>query len=314
MLGEERSMEGKSLAERSRGERDLAEKNRHLGELLQGLGSVVVAFSAGIDSTFVLARAVEELGDKVLAVTAASQTFPDRELKEAIDLAKRLGARHDVIHIDEMADDNFVSNTPHRCYFCKSGLYSNLIPIANERGIPWIVDGANMDDLGDYRPGRKAAKEHSVRSVLQEAGLYKSELRQLAREMGLPNWDKPSFACLSSRIPYGTRITLDKVHQLDAGEQALLDMGFRQVRIRHHGEIARLEVPKTEFPRVLERADEITVVLKAQGFSYVTLDLQGYRSGSMNETLGRTRTSSALNESAPVTLQTGTTDLTEAKA
>ena len=263
----------------------LAAKNQRLGEVLRELGSVVIAFSAGIDSTFVLARAVEELGDKVVAVTAASQTFPDRELEEAIELAKSLGARHLVVNIDEMADSDFVSNTPHRCYFCKSGLYSNLIGVAREQGIPWIADGANMDDLGDYRPGRKAAKEHQVRSVLQEVGLYKDELRQLAREMGLTNWDKPSFACLSSRIPYGTRITMDKIRQLDHGEQALREMGFRQLRIRHHDKIARLEVPKSEFPRVLELADEITRVLKAEGFQYVTMDLQGYRSGSMNETL-----------------------------
>lgn len=271
---------------------ELLEKNRRLGELLKDLRSVVVAFSAGIDSTFVLARAVEELGGNVLAVTAASQTFPDRELAEALELAKKLGARHEVIHIDEMADDNFVANTPHRCYFCKTGLYSNLVDLAAARGIPWIVDGANMDDLGDYRPGRKAAKDHNVRSVLQEAQLYKDELRQLARQMGLPNWDKPSFACLSSRIPYGTKITLDKIHQLDAGEQALRDLGFRQLRIRHHDKIARLEVPRDEFTRVLAQADEITEILKAQGFTYVTLDLQGYRTGSMNETLARTGSTS----------------------
>lgn len=264
---------------------DLQEKNKKLGRILRDMEQVIVAFSAGIDSTFVLARAAEELGDRVLAVTAASETFPERELNEAIELAKQLGARHEIIQIVEMENPHFVANNPDRCYHCKAGLYATLTGLAKERKIPWILDGANMDDLGDYRPGRKAAKEYEIRSVLQEAGLYKEEIRQLAREMGLPNWDKPSFACLSSRIPYGQQITLEKVRQLDRGEQVLRDMGFRTLRIRHHDTIARIEVPREEFDKVLSHADQITAALKAEGFTYVTLDLEGYRSGSMNEIL-----------------------------
>lgn len=264
---------------------DLQVKNQQLGQILREMGEVIVAFSAGIDSTFVLARAAEELGDKVLAVTAASETFPERELNEAIELAKKLGVRHEIMQIIEMENPHFVANNPDRCYHCKSGLYSSLTELARERQIPWILDGANMDDLGDYRPGRRAAKEYEIRSVLQEADLYKSELRELSRKMGLPNWNKPSFACLSSRIPYGNVITLEKVEQLDRGEEALRNMGFTQLRIRHHDAIARIEVPPAEFARVLEMAEQITAVLKEQGFTYVTLDLQGYRSGSMNETL-----------------------------
>lgn len=264
---------------------NLSDKKKNLYDILSTMDQAIVAFSAGIDSTFVLACAKEVLGDRVLAVTAASETFPDRELQEAIDLAQHFGVRHEIIQIKEMENPNFVANNPDRCYHCKAGLYSSLTDLAKERGIPHILDGANMDDLGDYRPGRQAAKDYAIRSVLQEAELYKEELRQLARDMGVPNWEKPSFACLSSRIPYGNLITLDKVGQLDRGEDRLRNFGFKQIRIRHHDTIARVEVLREEFMKALEYADEITAILKEEGFTYVTLDLQGYRSGSMNETL-----------------------------
>jgi len=264
---------------------NVQEKKQKLYDILGTMDQVIVAFSAGIDSTFVLKCAAEVLGDRVLAVTAASETFPDRELQEAIDLAKQFGVRHEIVQIKELENPNFVANNPDRCYHCKAGLYSTLTDLAKERQIPWILDGANMDDLGDYRPGRQAAKEYEIRSVLQEAELYKEELRELAREMGVPNWDKPSFACLSSRIPYGDLITLDKVEQLDRGEGQLRTLGFKQIRVRHHGTIARVEVLREEFLKALDLVDEITTILKGEGFTYVTLDLEGYRSGSMNETL-----------------------------
>lgn len=264
---------------------DVQQKKRELYDILSTMDEVIVAFSAGIDSTFVLACAHEVLGDKVLAVTAASETFPERELQEAVELAKQLGVRHEIIEIKEMENPNFVANNPDRCYHCKAGLYSRLTDLAKERGIRYVLDGANMDDLGDYRPGRQAAKDYSIRSILQEAEFFKEELREVAREMGLPNWNKPSFACLSSRIPYGNLITLEKVGQLDRGEDKLRRLGFKQIRVRHHDNIARVEVLRDELDRAVEYADEITEILKAEGFTYVTLDLQGYRSGSMNETL-----------------------------
>lgn len=264
---------------------NVTEKKQKLYDILGTMDQVIVAFSAGIDSTFVLACAYEVLGDRVLAVTAASETFPDRELQEAIDLAKQIGVRHEIIDIQEMENRHFVANNPDRCYHCKAGLYSRLTALANERGITYVLDGANMDDMGDYRPGRQAAKDYQIRSVLQEAEFYKEELREVAREMGLSNWDKPSFACLSSRIPYGNLITLEKVGQLDRGEGKLRELGFKQIRVRHHDNIARIEVLREELARAIEYADVMTEILKAEGFTYVTLDLQGYRSGSMNETL-----------------------------
>jgi uncharacterized protein len=265
----------------------LDEKNLRLGEILRGMGRILVAYSGGIDSTFLLKRAHQELGDQVLAVTAASETFPSREFDAAVSLAESLGIRLLKTEVKEFENEHFVANNPDRCYHCKTGLFSHLQQLGRELGYSYIVDGSNIDDLGDYRPGLKAKKEQGVRSPLQEAGLVKDEIRQLARELGLPNWNKPSFACLSSRIPYGTRIERYKIDQLDEAEAFLAQLGLRQVRVRHHDKIARIEVLQDEISQVLEHRDSIHSKLTSLGFSYVTLDLAGYRTGSMNEVLSQ---------------------------
>jgi uncharacterized protein len=263
----------------------LQEKDQRLGEILRDMNKVMVAFSGGVDSTFVLKRAYLELGDRVLAVTAASETFPSREFDAAVELAEQIGVKLFKTEVRELENANFVANNPDRCYHCKTGLYAHLQHLAQEMGYPFILDGSNMDDLGDYRPGLKAKTEQGVRSVLQEAGLYKEEIRQLSKELGLPTWNKPSFACLSSRIPYGTKIEKWKIDQLDEGEYFLTQLGLYQVRVRHHDKIARIEVLPDDMPKVIANSEEIYKKLTSLGFSYVTLDLQGYRTGSMNEVL-----------------------------
>lgn len=267
----------------------LQQKNEKLGKIFRDMGRVMIAFSGGVDSTFVLKRAHDELGDQVLAVIAASETFPSREFHAAVNLAQSMGVNYLETKVSEFANEKFVQNNPDRCYHCKTGLYTHLKAIAREHGYPYIVDGSNMDDLGDYRPGLQAKTEQGVRSVLQEAELTKSEIRQLSKEMGLPTWNKPSFACLSSRIPYGTKIDQKKIDQLDIAEQFLLDLGFYQVRVRHHDQIARIEVIPEQLQKVIEHRDFIYNKFREIGFTYVTLDLQGYRTGSMNETLKKAK-------------------------
>jgi len=263
------------------------QKLDHLRDLLRSMGTVLVAYSGGVDSAFLLKVAVDTLGDAALAVTARSDSYPERELAEATELAAHMGARHVVVDTFEMQTESYVSNPSNRCYFCKTELWDTLGPIGRDRGISFMLDGFNADDVGDYRPGAVAAKEHGVRSPLLEAGLTKAEIRTLSRQMGLSTWDKPAMACLSSRVPYGERISREKLEQIDRAEELLRELGFRQVRVRHHGDIARIELPPDDLPRFFAEgfAEPIARRLRDLGFKYVTADLQGYRSGSMNEVL-----------------------------
>jgi uncharacterized protein len=264
-------------------------KKQKLQDYIKSLGTLAVAFSGGVDSSFLLKCAHEALGDNVLAVTARSSTFPQRELLESIEFAKSYGIRHELIDSEEIDIRGYAENPADRCYYCKNELFSKIRKLSTEKGLKYMAEGSNMDDLGDFRPGLKAASELGAVSPLRFAGLNKEEIRILSKEMGLPTWDKPSFACLASRVPYGQRITREKLGVIDQAEQFLMDLGFRQVRVRHHGDIARIELVKTDMPKVFENGlyEKIYSKIKELGFTYVTLDLKGYSTGSMNSVLDK---------------------------
>ncbi|MCB2361388.1 ATP-dependent sacrificial sulfur transferase LarE [Clostridium estertheticum] len=266
---------------------ELEMKFQKLKDSIQGLESVAIAYSGGVDSTFLLKVAADVLGNKVIAITAKSTTYPEREFKEAVEYIGDIGAKHIVIISEELEIEGFAKNPIDRCYFCKKELFSKVRKVADDNNINAVLDGSNADDVSDYRPGMKAANELKVISPLKDAGLTKDNIRELSKRLGLPTWNKPAFACLSSRFPYGNEITVEKLSMVERAEQFLLDLGFRQIRVRHHGDIARVEVNAQERNKFfsIEIMDKVANELKNIGFKYVTLDLLGYRTGSMNEVL-----------------------------
>ncbi len=263
------------------------EKYQKLQDTLRGFEKVTVAFSGGVDSAFLLKAAKQVLGEQVLAVTVSSCLFPEREIAEAKEFCKKEGVRLLICPVNELEIEGFSQNPPDRCYLCKRDLFQRISDIAIENKMPAVIEGSNMDDAGDYRPGMKAVKELGVRSPLQEAGFTKAEISRLSKTLKLDTWNKPSFACLASRFVYGETITEEKLRMVGAAEQMLLDMGFWQARVRMHGNMARIEILPEEFAKIMQKENRQIVYdkLKALGFTYVTLDLGGYRSGSMNESL-----------------------------
>lgn len=256
---------------------------------IKKMNRMVVAFSGGVDSTFLLKIAHEVLNDGVIAVTARSSTYPEREFKEAAEFAKGLGVKHIIITSEELDIEGFSHNPVNRCYFCKKELFTKIREVASQNNIRYIADGSNIDDLDDYRPGMQALKEIGVVSPLKDADMTKEDIRILLKDLGLPTWDKPAFACLSSRFPYGQEITREKLEMVDKAEQYLLDLGFRQVRVRHHGDIARIEVSSNERARFFdeELMDKVYKAFREIGFAYAAIDLKGYRTGSMNEVINK---------------------------
>ncbi|MDD2190294.1 MAG: ATP-dependent sacrificial sulfur transferase LarE [Eubacteriales bacterium] len=263
------------------------EKYYELQKYLRSLEGVAVAFSSGVDSTFLLKVAHDVLGDRAIAVTAGSCSFPERELKEAVAFTKKNGIIHEIVESEELSIEGFSENPVNRCYLCKYELFSKIKDIAYKNGIKEVVEGSNIDDLGDYRPGLAAIEELDIKSPLRHAGLTKNEIRRLSKELSLPTWAKQSFACLSSRFPYGQKITTEKLRMVDEAEQLLMDMGFHQIRVRHHETLARIEIGEEQFSKIMEKEnrDLIYARFKEIGFTYVSLDLAGYRTGSMNETI-----------------------------
>ena len=267
----------------------LEEKFRRLREIFQSMEKVVVAFSGGVDSTLLLKVAQDTLGDKnVLAVTALSPLYPERELAGVKKLIQTLGARHRLIESNELEIPGFSKNPSNRCYYCKNKLFKELLDIAKEEAILFVVEGSTLDDDKDHRPGRMAIQELGIRSPLKEALFTKIEIRELSKGLGLPTWDKPSFACLASRFPYGEEITEEGLKMVDQAEDFLFGLGFKQVRVRHYGILARIEILNEEMARLINGSlrEKVVSHLKEMGYRYITLDLQGFRSGSMNEVLG----------------------------
>lgn len=249
------------------------------------LESVIVAFSGGVDSTLLLKVAYDELGDRAIGATGLSASYAEEEMSEARAIAGEIGANHLMVTTMELDDPRYADNSHQRCFFCKSELYTRLQQVADEKGFAWIIDGANIDDAGDFRPGMRAAKQLNVRSPLLDVGLNKREIRAISAHLSLRTWDKPAAACLSSRFAYGDPITVEKLRQVGTAERGVRALGFRGFRIRHHGEVARLELPAEQMSRAVELSQEIAIAVRAAGYEYVALDLEGYRAGRMNEVL-----------------------------
>lgn len=268
--------------------RSMTSKQEKLTGLLRGMGRVIVAYSGGADSAYLAWAATQALGDNALAITADSASIPESHKRDAEAFVKQLGIRHEYVETYEFENPDYVKNDANRCFHCKDELFTVLERIATARGYQHIVYGVNQDDLGDYRPGQLAAKLHHVEAPLVDAGLTKAEIRELSRIAGLPTWDRPAAACLSSRIPYGTPVTIQNVKTVEIGEEEIKQLGFRLFRTRFHGEIVRIEIAPDELPRALDldMTRKLTAIFKQLGYRYVTLDLEGYRQGSLNEVLG----------------------------